>query len=294
MPYSVTDSADGCDGWAVIKDATGEVIGCHKTENQAKAQLTAVNIAEYGKRAADDLTAPEFMRANARRGLDYYQQGLAGDGLQPATVREAREMAAGRVSADKWRRISAWIARHLVDLDAADDDEITPGIVAHYLWGSGRTRDEANRAKDYADRVIARLDGNGNRAAKMPVAVTDIDGTIVTDGVKPVYEVIEAMDELDVPVIVVTGRPESRRQQTAELLDAIDLDYDTLIMAGSPSGKVEAVAELQKTYEIVAIWENNPETVDAYRKLGLTVYQVGSRANMAAANKIRAKLDKLR
>ena len=160
MPYSVTNSADGCDGWAVIKDQTGELIGCHKTQTQAKAQLTAVNIAEYGdeNRAADDLSAPEFMQTNARRGLDYYEQGLAGDGLQPATVREARQMAAGQVSADKWRRISAWIARHIADLDAADDDEITPGIVAHYLWGSGRTRDEANRAKDYADRVIADLD----------------------------------------------------------------------------------------------------------------------------------------
>jgi len=169
MPYSVTNNADGCDGWAVIKDLTGEVIGCHKTQNQAKAQLAAVNIAEYGdeNRAADDLAAPEFMRANARRGLDYYAQGLAGDGLQPKTVREAREMADGQVSADKWRRISAWIARHLVDLDAADDDEITPGIVAHYLWGSGRTRDDANRAKAYADRVIADLNDDSDNSDNM-------------------------------------------------------------------------------------------------------------------------------
>jgi hypothetical protein len=62
--------------------------------------------------------APAYMRAAARRGLEYYEEGLAGDGVTAQTVREARDMAEGQVSDDKWVRIAAWIARHLVDLDS--------------------------------------------------------------------------------------------------------------------------------------------------------------------------------
>jgi len=48
MPYSVVNSHPDCTGWAVVKDSTNEVMGCHNTKNQAQAQLTALNIAEYG------------------------------------------------------------------------------------------------------------------------------------------------------------------------------------------------------------------------------------------------------
>ena len=106
--------------------------------------------------------APAYMRAAARRGLEYYEQGLAGDGVTPGTIREAREMAQGRVSDDKWIRIAAWIARHLVDLDAPDanpesDNYPSAGVVAHLLWGSGPSKRAAQRTKDYADSVVARI-----------------------------------------------------------------------------------------------------------------------------------------
>ncbi len=106
--------------------------------------------------------APAYMRAAARRGLEYYEQGLAGDGVTPRTIREARLMAEGTVSDDKWIRIAAWIARHLVDLDSPDanpDSENYPsaGVVAHLLWGSGPSKRAAQRTKDYADSVVARI-----------------------------------------------------------------------------------------------------------------------------------------
>jgi uncharacterized protein len=106
--------------------------------------------------------APAYMRAAARRGLEFYEEGLAGDGVTPRTIREAREMAEGRVSDDKWIRIAAWIARHLVDLDSPDadpDSENYPsaGVVAHLLWGSGPSKRAAQRTKDYADSVVARI-----------------------------------------------------------------------------------------------------------------------------------------
>jgi uncharacterized protein len=71
-------------------------------------------------------------------------------------------MATGEVSDDKWIRIAAWIARHLVDLDAPDadpssDNYPSAGVVAHLLWGSGPTKRAAQRTQDYADSVVARI-----------------------------------------------------------------------------------------------------------------------------------------
>lgn len=115
-----------------------------------------------------DLTPPAFMRAAARQGLRYYEQGLGGDGLVARTISEARAMASGSVTAEKWVRIRAWIARHLVDLDApaADpnsDDYPSAGVVAHLLWGSGPSKRAANRALAYAERIVTRLEEE-NRA----------------------------------------------------------------------------------------------------------------------------------
>lgn len=123
---------------------------------------------DYEETRQVDLTPPAFMRAAARQGLRYYEQGLGGDGLVARTISEARAMASGSVTAEKWVRIRAWIARHLVDLDApaADpnsDDYPSAGVVAHLLWGSGPSKRAANRALAYAERIVTRLEEE-NRA----------------------------------------------------------------------------------------------------------------------------------
>lgn len=90
---------------------------------------------------AVDLSLPEYVREAARRGLEYYEAGRGGDGLVDRTIREARLMASGEVSEDKVLRVSAWAARHIVDLEASQnsdaDDDAFPGAgaVAFYLWG---------------------------------------------------------------------------------------------------------------------------------------------------------------
>ena len=147
MPYFISDKNAECAGWAVEKE-DGEVIGCHQTKQDAIDQMVAVSIAEEmepgGERAEQrqvDLSLPEYIQSAARKGLDYYGKKLAGAGIVPSTVREAREMAAGRITEDKVIRANAWAARHMVDLDAPKnsnpDDEEFPGAgaVAFYLWG---------------------------------------------------------------------------------------------------------------------------------------------------------------
>jgi hypothetical protein len=115
-----------------------------------------------------NLTPPAYMRAAARRGLELNRQGFGGDGLTDKTKQEAREMAAGRVSEDKWVRIAAWIARHLVDLDAPDadpnsDNYPSAGVVAHLLWGSGPSKVRAIRTMNYAKSVVEQLQKSEER-----------------------------------------------------------------------------------------------------------------------------------
>ena len=182
MPYYISNEVVDCSGWAVVSDV-GDVYGCHETKESAIDQAVAISLSEdeefLGERSSNDSTnqsnnsdnpnlrainqeAPAYMRAAARQGLRYYEEGLAGDGVVDRTIREARLMADGQVSDDKWIRIAAWIARHLVDLDSPDanpnsDNYPSAGVVAHLLWGSGPSKTAANRAKDYADSVVARI-----------------------------------------------------------------------------------------------------------------------------------------
>jgi hypothetical protein len=104
---------------------------------------------------------PAYIRSAARKGLDYYGQGLGGDGLVARTIREARDMAAGRISEDKVIRANAWGARHLVDLEApqnsdADNDRFPgAGAVAFYLWGIDPL--DPGPAMNWFERQAARV-----------------------------------------------------------------------------------------------------------------------------------------
>lgn len=146
-----------------------------------------------------NLRPPAYMRAAARRGLEYHEQGLSGDGLLPRTVREAREMAAGRVTEDKWIRIAAWIARHLVDLDApknsnpSDPQYPGAGLVAHLLWGSGPSKSAARRALTYAEGVVERIRAEENRSKW-----SSVDIQLKKEKEKPVITKVERRIKNDI------------------------------------------------------------------------------------------------
>jgi uncharacterized protein len=119
-----------------------------------------------------NLVAPAYMRAAARQGLRYHEQGLSGDGIVDRTITEARQMARGdALTPDKWVRTAAWIARHMADLDAPAanpeaDGYPSPGVVAHLLWGSGPSKRAARRAMEYAEGVVARLEEENEGRAR--------------------------------------------------------------------------------------------------------------------------------
>ena len=109
---------------------------------------------------------PEYVRTAARKGLQFAADGLAGDGLQPETITEARDLAAGRVETDKLIRLGAWIRRHRGDWegvpqnsDRNNADFPGPGAVAGFLWGVETTDPEAtDRVLSWADALIAAED----------------------------------------------------------------------------------------------------------------------------------------
>jgi len=125
------------------------------------------------------------MRENARRGLDWHEQGLSGDGVVERTVREAKAMAAGVVSEDKVVRMAAWFARHMSDLSAPaaspdHPDFPSPGVVAHALWGGG-TRSQSLRAKAWAEAKRDQLKRTMEFASISEVVVIDDDNLLTQE-----------------------------------------------------------------------------------------------------------------
>jgi len=207
MPYFVTDQHPDCGAWAVVKE-DGELLACADSQDAAVEQMVAVSLAEDlepgGSYEGDtflpapvrsvsvaetrevDLTPPAYMRASARRGLEWHAEGLSGDGLVDRTISEARAMARGNISADKWVRLRAWIARHLVDMDApanvpGEDGYPGKGAVAMALWGGGGSMRSAERALAYADGVVGRIEeenegrARGEALSKMETRIFNVD-----------------------------------------------------------------------------------------------------------------------
>ena len=197
MPYFISQDTS-CPAWAVVKE-DGEVLACHDTKESAIDQAVAVSLAEDTEYLGElenrqvNLAPPAYFRASARRGLRWVEEGRAGDGLLDRTIREARAMAEGNITADKWVRLRAFMARHMVDFDApaakvGNEDYPSPGVVAVALWGGGGTRRSAQRALDYATGVVDRLNAEnegrtkGDSLTKLETRVFDFDLELREEG----------------------------------------------------------------------------------------------------------------
>jgi HK97 family phage prohead protease len=162
--YNVMVAVDNDEGARAAYRAAG-ITALHPNEVPAsRAEARAV-----------DLTPPAYMVDAARKGLEWFAEGLAGDGLTGRTVREARDMVAGQVSEDKWVRIAAWISRHLVDLDSPDanpdsNDYPSAGVVAHALWGSDGGKAGARRVLSYAEDIIGRIEAENTNRSKVTMS----------------------------------------------------------------------------------------------------------------------------
>lgn len=114
----------------------------------------------YGEKEVGNV--PNFIRANARRGLDNLE--FAGSGLKEKTKREARAMANGQISEGKVIRMNAWLLRHKSDLESPRANEylrgegrMTAGQVAWLLWGGDLGAKNRMRAQKWAERQVNRI-----------------------------------------------------------------------------------------------------------------------------------------
>lgn len=46
MPWQIKENSAGCKGFAVVKEGTGELVGCHPSKSRATAHLRALYASE--------------------------------------------------------------------------------------------------------------------------------------------------------------------------------------------------------------------------------------------------------
>ena len=159
--------------YGLLKEQYGEELDNAIDNDPAVREMArALDIEAYSPEEylADEERAvyevPEYIRNAAARGLSFVEDGYAGEGLQPQTIAEARELAAGRADTDKVIRMAAWIRRHRGDWegvaqneDSDSEDFPGPGAVAGFLWGVETTdREATDRVLSWADALIAAED----------------------------------------------------------------------------------------------------------------------------------------
>ena len=219
MPYFISDKQSDCAGWATVKEETDgsyTTIGCHDDKQSAIDQMVAVSIAEDMEPGGEintravDLSVPSFIRENAQRGLKYLEEGFGGDGLTDGTKREAREMAAGRITENKVRKMAPWFARHQVDgqapknSDPSDSQYPGAGLVAWLLWGGDSNF--SDRAQNWAQRKIDALDAESDSRSKMKkierrtFTVRDVEARQSEDGTMRLSGYAAVFNDSSVPL----------------------------------------------------------------------------------------------
>ncbi len=255
MPYFISDKQSDCSGWAAVKqedDGSYTTIGCHDNKQDAIDQMVAVSISEDMEpggevRAIENV--PSYIRSNAQKGLDYLAEGYGGDGLTDATKREAREMAAGRISENKVRKMAPWFARHKVDgqapknSDPSDPGYPGAGLVAWLLWGGDSNF--SDRAQNWAQSKIDALDNETNNArSKMKkterrtFTVQNIEARQAEDGTMRLAGYAAVFNEPSLPLPFIERiAPGAFRKTLSEMPDVrLLINHEGLPLARTKNG----------------------------------------------------------
>ena len=300
MPYGISDKQADCSGWATVKeesDGSYTTIGCHETKQDAISQMVAVSIAEdmqpIGEVRAVDLSVPQFIRDNAARGLKYLQEGFGGDGLTDATKREAREMAAGRISENKVRKMAPWFARHQVDGQAPKNNDPSntqypgAGLVAWLLWGGDSSF--SDRAQSWSQRKIDALDAEAESRSEMSkkierrtYTVRDIETRQAEDGTMRLSGYAAVFNDSSVPLPFVERiAPGAFRKTLTETPDVrLLINHEGLPLARTKNGTLTLSEDARGLY-MDAVIADTQEGRDLY-----TLVQRGDLDQMSFAFRV--------
>lgn len=193
MPYEIKQDVEGCNGFAVVKTEGNEIVpgGCHSTQAEAQAHLTALNIAEYGDEEegrAESFSPNEGMKEEAQRGLDWRRE--FGRGGTAVGIARARDIVNGKqLPLATVKRMKAFFDRHQSDAEAegfepGEDGYPSNGRIAHALWGG-----DAGYA--WAKRIVA---ANDERSVDTDYEVTPVQ-EIIYEKLEEIVEVLGKFDK---------------------------------------------------------------------------------------------------
>lgn len=221
-------------------------------------------------------SAPEYMQANAARGLKYLNEGFGGDGLTEGTKREAREMAAGNISDNKVRKMAPWFARHKVDGQApknsnpSDAQYPGAGLVAWLLWGGDSNF--SDRAQNWAQSKIDALDAEADSRSKMKkierrtFTVRDVEARQAEDGTMTLRGYAAVFNEASVPLpFIETIAPGAFRKTLSETPDVrLLINHEGLPLARTKNGTLTLTEDDRGLYMDAVIADTN-EGRDLYK-----------------------------
>lgn len=103
--------------------------------------------------AKPSLKPPQSVVNNYKRGLELHEEGKTGDGLEPGTVRVARDIVAGESVTEDWaRKANRWWGRNERFLKEPSD---SPAYASAMLWGGAAGR-------DWYRSVVKKLEANSD------------------------------------------------------------------------------------------------------------------------------------
>ena len=221
-------------------------------------------------------TAPEYMQANAARGLEYLAEGFGGDGLTEGTKRDAREMASGNISDAKVRKMAPWFARHKVDgqapknNDPSDSQYPGAGLVAWLLWGGDSNF--SDRAQNWAQSKIDALDAEADSRSKMKkierrtFTVRDVEARQAEDGTMTLRGYAAVFNEASVPLpFIETIAPGAFRKTLSETPDVrLLINHEGLPLARTKNGTLTLTEDDRGLY-MDAIIADTTEGRDLYK-----------------------------
>ena len=198
-----------------------------------------------------NLDVPSFIRENAKRGLKYYSEGFGGDGLVPATIAAARDMAAGKITEPKVRKMAPWFARHQVDGKAPSNNNPSDpgypgaGLVAWLLWGGDSNF--SDRAQNWAQRKIDALNAEAESRREMKkierrtYTVKDVQARSAEDGTMRLAGYAAVFNESSVPLPFKESiAPGAFRKTLTETPDVrLLINHEGLPLARSKNGTLK-------------------------------------------------------
>jgi HK97 family phage prohead protease len=278
MPYFIKPTKSG---WDTV-DANGKVLGSHPDKESAIKQMVAVSLHEKIKpggelkRAvmAGSYEPPVGVQDAAKRALKWIADGKAGSGFTSVGRARAEQLASGKsVSGSVVNRMISYFARHEVDkkavgFNASDEGYPSAGRVAWDAWGG-----------DAGQSWVMKLDKEkvsmaAERSIVDAIGIVDLDGTLVVDGKvnEPVYKWIDLAKK---DLWIVSGRPETDREDIIAELNRLGIEYQELVLSDGSISSVPmfkaATAEnlLDLGYDIEYVIDADAGARAAYGEAGI-------------------------